>query len=72
MRKKMIIDGMSCEHCAIRVKNTLEEIHGVSDVVVDLDSRTALFESTDDVKDFELKYAVEEAGYDGVNVEILI
>ncbi len=72
MKKRMIIDGMSCSHCAARVKKALEEIDGVTDVVVDLDTKTAVFDSTDDVKDNDLKYAVEEAGYDAVNVEILI
>ncbi|MGE5628996.1 MAG: heavy-metal-associated domain-containing protein [Solirubrobacterales bacterium] len=72
MKKRMIIDGMSCGHCTARVKKTLEEITGISDVVVDLDSKTAEFESTDDIKDSDLKYAVEEAGYDVINVEILV
>jgi copper ion binding protein len=72
MKKMMKIEGMSCEHCVRRVKNALEEISGVSNVQVDLGSKTATFEATDDVKDSDLKYAVEDAGYEVVNVEIVI
>jgi len=72
MKKKMKIEGMSCEHCVKRVKNALEEITGISNVEVDLDSKIAKFDATDDVKDSDIKYAVEEAGYDVVNVEIVI
>lgn len=72
MKKRMIVDGMSCGHCTARVKKTLEEINGISNVVVDLDSKTVVFECTDDIKDSDLKYAVEEAGYDVINVEILV
>ena len=72
MKKRMIVDGMSCGHCTARVKKTLEEINGVSNVLVDLDAKTAVFESTDDVKDIDLKYAVEQAGYDVINIEILV
>jgi len=72
MKKKMKIEGMSCEHCVNHVKNALEEIEGVSDIVVELDSKTATFNASDDVKDYNIKHAVEEAGYEVVNIEIVI
>jgi len=72
MKKKMRIEGMSCDHCVNHVKNALEEIDGVTEIFVDLDSKTATFNVTDDVKDYDLKRAVEEAGYDVVNIEIII
>jgi len=72
MKKRMIIEGMSCGHCVNHVKNALEEIEGIKDIVVDLDSKTAIFQASDDVKDSDLKYAVEEAGYDVINVEIIV
>lgn len=72
MKKKMKIEGMSCGHCINHVKNALEEIEGVNDIVVDLDSNTATFDATDDVKDYDLKHVVEEAGYEVVNIEIII
>jgi copper ion binding protein len=72
MKKKMRIEGMSCEHCVRRVKNALEELSGVSNVQVDLGSKEATFDATDDVKDSDIKYAVEDAGYEVVNIEIVI
>lgn len=72
MKKKMKIEGMSCEHCVRRVKNALEELNGVSNVQVDLGLKEATFDSTDDVKDSDIKYAVEDAGYEVVNIEIVI
>jgi copper chaperone len=72
MKKKMRIEGMSCDHCVNHIKNALEEIDGVTEIFVDLDSKTATFNATDDVKDYDLKRAVEEAGYDVVNIEIII
>lgn len=72
MKKKMKIEGMSCEHCVRRVKNALEELNGGSNVVVDLGLKEATFDATDDVKDSDIKYAVEDAGYEVVNIEIVI
>ncbi|MHC1721451.1 MAG: heavy-metal-associated domain-containing protein [Clostridiaceae bacterium] len=72
MKKKIKINGMSCEHCIKRVKNAMEEIEGVSNVQIDLSSGVALFDATDDVKDGDIKYAVEDAGYDVVNIEIVV
>ena len=71
IKKMMKIEGMTCEHCVRRVKNALEEIIGLSNVEVDLDAKVATFDATDDVKDSDIKYAVEEVGYEVVNVEIV-
>lgn len=35
----MTVEGMSCGHCAARVKGALAEIKGVKDVDVDLESK---------------------------------
>jgi copper chaperone len=38
---KLKIEGMTCGHCVASVKKALEDIQGVSEVVVDLDSGQA-------------------------------
>ena len=38
------VEGMKCQHCVGSVKKALEEIKGVSGVVVDLDKGQASFE----------------------------
>jgi copper chaperone len=37
------IDGMSCEHCAKAVTETISGITGVSEVLVSLEEGTAMF-----------------------------
>ncbi|SEF38551.1 Copper chaperone CopZ [Caloramator fervidus] len=67
MKKKLYIEGMSCNHCKNHVKNALEE-GGVKVLEVNLEKKYALVEGEN--LDYErLKSLVEEAGYDVVAVE---
>ena len=43
MAKKIIIEGMSCNHCVRHVTTALEEL-GLSEVKVDLASKSAVVE----------------------------
>ncbi len=57
------VDGMSCNHCTGMVKKTLEEIDGISNVSVSLDTKKAFFDAdTSDLIDTAIK-EVNEAGY---------
>jgi copper chaperone len=67
MKKKISIEGMSCEHCVAHVKNALEGIDGVSAVEVNLEGKYAIVQT--DVNDEILKEAIEEEGYDVVKIE---
>ncbi len=71
VKKKIMIEGMSCGHCSNHVKNALVELEGVKDVTVDLAGKNALVELTEDVSDEKLKEVIEEAGYDVLGVEVL-
>jgi copper ion binding protein len=71
MKKLMMIEGMSCGHCVNHVKNALEEIEGVNNVIVDLQGKNALIELSKDVDHETLKGAVEEAGYDVVDLKTI-
>ncbi len=62
MSKTLIIKGMSCGHCAARVEKVLNKIDGV-EAVVDLESRSAKVNLTQNVSDEQLKDAVENTGY---------
>lgn len=62
MKKVLLIEGMSCEHCVAHVKEALEAIDGVENVVVSLDENSATVET--EVSDEALKSAIEEEGYD--------
>lgn len=62
MTKTIRIDGMSCAHCAARVRHALDAIPGVSSSV-DLASKTATVTSDAPIADDALEQAVTEAGY---------
>lgn len=57
------VDGMSCGHCSGMVKRTLEEIEGISNVIVDLDGKKASFDTDDDALIDKAVKEVTEAGY---------
>ena len=67
MKKKIIIEGMSCGHCVSHVKSGLEEIGG-KNIEVDLEKKfaTAEFEN---ISDEAIKSAIEDVGYDVVSLE---
>jgi Cu+-exporting ATPase len=62
MTKTIKIEGMSCAHCAARVRNALDALPGVSSSV-DLASKTATVTSDSPVADAALEEAVTAAGY---------
>ena len=63
MKKVLLIEGMSCGHCVMHVKNALTEINGVKDVNVELSSGTATVSFDKEVADEMLKEKVKTAGY---------
>lgn len=66
MKKKIAIEGMSCEHCVAHVKEALEGL-GASAVDVSLDGGYAVCDT--DKSDAELKSAIEDEGYDVTGIE---
>ncbi len=69
MRKKVLIEGMSCNHCAHHVAESLNEIDGVSNVAVKLEEKYALLDVDSNDLDEAIKFAVDEAGYKVVGIE---
>ena len=67
MKKKILIEGMSCEHCVAHVKEALENLDKVTSVEVSLKDNCAIVETAN--SDEELKAAIEEEGYDVVKIE---
>jgi Cu+-exporting ATPase len=62
MKKMVTIEGMSCGHCAMRVKNALLEVEGVTEASVDLIEGKATVVGTG-VDSNMLRGAVVKAGY---------
>lgn len=66
MKELLKVQGMSCGHCEARVKNTLSEIDGVNQVIVNLEEGTVEVDYEDRVSLETIKEAIDEAGYDVV------
>ncbi len=68
MTKKLIIEGMSCQHCIHAVKHALEGVSGVRVERVSLGEADVTFDPSR-VEDSDLVAAVEEEGYTVRGVE---
>ncbi len=71
MKKVLIVDGMMCAHCQAHVQKALAGVEGVTEAVVDLESKKATVTLAQDVADQALLDAVTEAGYAPVSCETL-
>lgn len=69
MKKKILLEGMSCKHCVNHVTEALKEI-GATDVEVNLDKKLATAEVREDITDEVIKAAIEEVGYEVISIEI--
>ena len=63
MEKKMLVDGMMCNHCKMTVEKALKGIAGVEDAVVNLEEKTATINLSGDVTDQILMDAVAAKGF---------
>ena len=65
MEKKLLIEGMSCNHCVNHVKTALtEDIKGIDVKEVNLDGKYALVDMADGVNEDELKALIADLGFD--------
>ena len=65
MKKKLLIEGMSCGHCVNHVKTALtEDIQGVEVLEVSLDEKYALVDVNENVTDADLKLVIEDLDFE--------
>lgn len=57
------VEGMTCAHCVLSVREEVSELTGVTDVRVDLASGRMIVTGTD-IDDAAIRAAVAEAGYE--------
>ncbi len=57
------VTGMTCAHCVASVTEEVQEIPGVQDVDVVLESGSLTVTSAEPIDDAAVKAAVEDAGY---------
>lgn len=68
MKAEVGIKGMMCGHCEAHVKKALEALDGVQEAVPNKDENKAVLTLSGDISDAEVKAAVENAGYEFVNL----
>ncbi len=71
MKKNIRIEGMTCGNCVKHVKEALSELEGVTEVDVNLDTKTAVLEASGDVSDEDIKATIDDVGYAVVGIEKL-
>jgi copper chaperone len=71
MKKKILVEGMSCAHCVRHVKEALSELNGVTNVEVNLAAKSAILEASVEVDDDKIKFAIDDAGYEVAGIEVL-
>ena len=68
MTKTIKIEGMSCNHCAMRVTKALNDIDGLN-AKVNLEKQEASIILTKEIDDQLLITAIEDAGYKVVSIK---
>lgn len=63
------VSGMSCKHCASRVKEALEKEQDIKKVSVDLKKNTVTITSTKELELDKVKEIIENLGYVFVSVK---
>lgn len=71
MKKKVLIEGMTCENCVRHATEALSELNGVSNVEVKLEEKYALINVESNVTDTDIEAAIDEVGYEVVKIEVL-
>ncbi len=70
MKKKLLVEGMSCGHCVNHLKTALtEDIEGVEVLEVSLDEKYAIVEIQDNVTDADIKAVIDDLGYELKGIE---
>ncbi|HAS74242.1 MAG TPA: heavy metal transport/detoxification protein [Clostridiales bacterium UBA8960] len=70
MKKTLLIEGMSCNHCKMRVEKALSDVVGIDGVAVDLATKTAVVTLSQEIEDAVLIEVIDDAGYDVVEVKV--
>ncbi|WGX76702.1 heavy metal-associated domain-containing protein [Paraclostridium bifermentans] len=70
MRKKLLVDGMSCMNCVRHLKEALQEdIKGLEVIDVSLENKCAVVQVNDNVSDEMIKSVIDDLGYELKGIE---
>lgn len=68
MKRTLLVEGMSCNHCVMAVKNALGELEDILNIDIDLKEKKVEVEGNN-LLDDKLKEAIEDAGYEVVEIK---
>lgn len=63
MIKILKVEGMSCKHCAMHVKEALLEVKAITDVMVDLNKGQVVIKTKGEIGDDVVAEVLSQAGY---------
>lgn len=63
IKTNFTVEGMTCGHCEVSVKEEVSEVAGVTDVQVNRDDKLVTVTASDDVDLQAIISAIDEAGY---------
>lgn len=63
MKKELTIEGMKCEGCASTVVEKFQSVEGVERVVVNLETKQAIVESSNEIDESIFNQALSETNY---------
>ncbi|HBG5343935.1 TPA: heavy-metal-associated domain-containing protein [Clostridioides difficile] len=70
MKKKLLVEGMSCGHCVNHLKTALtEDIEGVEVLDVDLENKCASVDMKENVPIEKLKEVIADLGFELKGIE---
>lgn len=69
MQKTIIVEGMTCNHCKMRVEKALAAVKGVQSATVDLQQKQAVITFAKEVADKKIIAAIEDAGYTVTSIQ---
>ena len=65
MKNTLRVEGMSCNHCKMRVEKAVSEVDGVKDAQVSLEDKKVEFEADPSLIS-QVKDVIKEVGYEVV------
>lgn len=69
MKKKVLIEGMSCSKCVSHVQEALEEIDEIISFNIDLENKTVIIDAINSIRNESIIDAIDDLGYSVVSIE---
>ena len=64
MASVLKVKGMSCQHCVMSVKKTLNQLDGIQNIEIDLQKGEVRFDNTKAIPADRIAKAITDAGYE--------